>query len=269
MVSIVSRVQQDTILTALTRTSKKAASALTELSTGLRSGANDAVTLGRIQQIQAQISGIDTANSNITVTSSMLQTAEGGLNQTMSQLQSLRSYAVAASSATLSGTERASLQLGANVMLASIDSTASSTIFNNQGLIDGSFGTQMVQVGPNSGDQIAVTLSGARTSDLGLSSFSLGSVSSSTAAINAVDSAIAAVSSQIADAASAAVRMESAYTTNQTTALNLTAATSNLGDSDLAEITARVQQLSIQQQAQTLLLKVESKTKRTLISTLL
>lgn len=268
MISLLSRVQQDTITNSLSRTSKEAAAALKELSTGLRASGADSVTLGRIQQIEAQITGIDAANNNIATASSMLETAEGGMNEIASQLQTLRSYAVAASDASLSASERAGLSLAASTVMSSIDSAASGTVFNNTSLLDGSFGTQTVQIGPNSGDQITASIAGVRTSDLGLGDISFSSASSAQTAIDSIDAAISTLSTQRSAVGSALTSLESAHQTNTTTSINLSSAVSNLGDTDLAALASRVELLALKQKAQTLLLKAETEQKRMVVSTL-
>ncbi|MGI9309783.1 MAG: flagellin [Gammaproteobacteria bacterium] len=143
---------------------------LERLSTGLRinSAKDDAAGLAISERFTTQIRGLNQAVRNANDGISLAQTAEGALAELNNNLQRIRELAVQSANATNSSSDRAALDQEVQQRLAEIDRIATQTAFNDQTLLDGSFGNASFQVGANVGQTISVTLnSSMRTLSIG------------------------------------------------------------------------------------------------------
>ncbi len=143
---------------------------LERLSTGLRinSAKDDAAGLAISERFTTQIRGLNQAVRNANDGISLAQTAEGALSELNNNLQRIRELAVQSANATNSASDRAALDQEVQQRLAEIDRIATQTAFNDQTLLDGTFGNASFQVGANVGQTIAVTLnSSMRTLSIG------------------------------------------------------------------------------------------------------
>ena len=113
---------------------------LAKLSSGLRinTAADDAAGLAISEKMRGQISGLDQASSNAQDSISLLQTAEGALDESTSILQRMRELAVEASSDTLTDSDRTDIQSEFDELIEEIDRIAQTTQFNTKNLLDGS-----------------------------------------------------------------------------------------------------------------------------------
>jgi flagellin len=143
---------------------------LQRLSSGLRinSAKDDAAGLAISERFTAQIRGLNQAARNANDGISLAQTAEGALAEVTNNLQRIRELAVQSANATNSTSDRQALQAEVDQLVAEIDRVALQTNFNNVRLLDGSFASQVFQVGANAGETISVeSITSARSSDLG------------------------------------------------------------------------------------------------------
>ncbi len=133
---------------------------LERLSTGLRinSAKDDAAGLAISERFTTQIRGLNQAVRNANDGISLAQTAEGALGELTNNLQRIRELAVQSANATNSASDRAALDQEVQQRLAEIDRIATQTAFNDQTLLDGTFGNAAFQVGANVGQTISVTL---------------------------------------------------------------------------------------------------------------
>ncbi|MEL1136140.1 flagellin [Desulfitobacterium sp. THU1] len=124
----------------LTTNNANNSKSLEKLSSGLRinRAGDDAAGLAISEKMRGQIRGLDQAGRNAQDSISMIQTAEGALNETHSILQRMRELAVQASNDTNSTTDRGEIQKEINQLTDEIDRIANTTEFNTQKLIDGS-----------------------------------------------------------------------------------------------------------------------------------
>jgi len=146
------------------------ATSLQRLSSGLRinSARDDAAGLAISERFTAQIRGLDQAARNANDGISLAQTAEGALAQVTNNLQRIRELAVQSANATNSTSDREALQAEVDQLAAEIDRVATQTNFNGVSLLDGSFTSQVFQVGANAGETITVdSIASARASALG------------------------------------------------------------------------------------------------------
>jgi flagellin len=143
---------------------------MTRLSSGLRinSAADDPAGYAIAQQMTTQVNGMSQAGRNANNAVSLLQTGEGALTQVTDNLQNIRELAVEAADATNSATDRSALNQQVQQDLQQIDQIASTTQFNGQNILDGSFGQANFQVGANVGDTVGINLStSVRTASIG------------------------------------------------------------------------------------------------------
>ena len=124
----------------LSSTSTKMEKSIAKLSSGLRinSASDDAAGLAISEKMRSQISGLNRAKLNAQDGMSMVQTAEGGLNETESIIQRMRELAIQASNDTLTSNDRLEIQKEINQLSSAIDDIADSTEFNTKKLLNGS-----------------------------------------------------------------------------------------------------------------------------------
>ena len=124
---------------ALNSTNEALQKSINKLSTGLRinTAADDAAGLAISEKMRAQIRGLDMAVRNAQDGISMIQTAEGALNETHSIIQRMRELAVQAANDTLTANDRQVIQLEIDQLKEEVDRIASTTQFNKKKLLDG------------------------------------------------------------------------------------------------------------------------------------
>ncbi len=125
---------------ALNSTNEALQKSINKLSTGLRinTAADDAAGLAISEKMRAQVRGLDMAVRNAQDGISMIQTAEGALNETHSILQRMRELAVQAANDTLTANDRQVIQAEIDQLKEEVDRIASTTQFNKKKLLDGS-----------------------------------------------------------------------------------------------------------------------------------
>ncbi len=134
------------------------ATSMERLSSGLRinSAKDDAAGLAIANRMTAQINGMDQAVRNANDGISLAQTAEGALGEVTNNLQRIRELAVQSSNATNSSSDRTALNSEVNQLVSEIDRVSKQSDFNGTKLLDGSFNSQLFQVGANAGQTISV-----------------------------------------------------------------------------------------------------------------
>ncbi len=144
---------------------------LEQLSSGNRinTAADDPAGLAISQQMQSQIGGLNQAYQNSQSGISLLQTADGALGQIQNILQSMRSLASEAATATMNSTDTQNLQVEMNQYAQEITQITNTTQFNDINLLAGGFQNQNIQVGANQGQSLAISLSAADAYSLGVS----------------------------------------------------------------------------------------------------
>ena len=145
----------------LANSQKSLATSLKRLSSGLRinNAADDPAGLAISDRFTTQINGLTQASRNANDGISLAPTAEGALQQVTKNLQSIRQVAVESADSTNSASDRQALDAQVQQDIAEIKRIATQTSFNNQNLLDGTFGNATFQVGANVGQTISVGLS--------------------------------------------------------------------------------------------------------------
>ena len=151
----------------LSTTANQFAKSVEKLSSGLRinRAADDAAGLAISQKLDAQVNGLNQAQRNAQDGISMVQTAEGALNETHTMLQRMRELSVEASNSTLSVTDASSVNDEMQALKSEINRVAGATTFNGQYLLTGTLGGNTVD--PTSTAKAGVTLTGVLTNTEG------------------------------------------------------------------------------------------------------
>ena len=134
------------------------ATTIQRLSSGLRinSAKDDAAGLAISERFSTQIRGLDVAVRNANDGISLAQVAEGSLTEIGNNLQRIRELSVQSANATNSSSDRAALNAEVKQLAAEIDRVAKQADFNGTKLLDGTFTSQLFQVGANAGQAIAI-----------------------------------------------------------------------------------------------------------------
>ena len=220
--------------------------ALEQLSSGVRinNASDDAAGYVISQDLAGQVSGYKQATANAQDAISLVQTAEGALNETTAILQRIRTLSVEAANATTDSTGLAAIKQEVDQSIQELDNIAASTKYGTLSLF-GSGGSQAMftfQVGAEPGQVIAVQVSGANSAALGVSNldsfFSIVSATNfsfSSAMISAIDAAINTVSSLEGSLGAYQNELQHAINNLNVGTQNLSAAESTIRDTDMAQ----------------------------------
>ena len=224
------------------------------LSTGLRisTAADDAAGLAISERLRSQVRSLDQAKRNANDGISLVQTAEGALNEVSSILTRLRELAVQSSNGSVSNQDKETLDTEFQSLVNEVNRIGRSTEFSGIKLLDGSSSSVSFQVGfgTTTGiDTIEVSLSAALSTTLGLNSLDIGSGGAFTTAITSIDDAINSVSSLRGTLGAVQNRLGSTINNLAITVENLSAAESRIRDVDVAFETSQLTRNSILQQA--------------------
>jgi flagellin len=241
----------------LTSNTGSAQKNMEKLSSGLRinRAGDDAAGLSISEKMRGQIRGLEQASRNAQDGISLIQTAEGALNETHSILQRMRELAVQASNDTNVTADRTAIGEELTQLQTEITRISDETEFNTQKLIQAT-GTYNFQVGANASQTIALTINAMDASSLGLTTAAIGVASSGAAqsAITAINTAIETVSEERSKLGSVQNRLEHTINNLNTGAENLTAAESRIRDVDMAkEMMAFTKNNILSQAAQSML----------------
>jgi flagellin len=153
----------------LTKSSMAQQNAMARLSSGLRinSAKDDAAGLAISDRMTSQTRGLAVAVRNAGDGISLAQTAEGALGSIGTNLQRIRELALQSANGSNTAVDRKAIQVEVQQLKDEIQSISDRTNFNGKKLLDGSFGSTTLQTGANVGENINVSLSGARTDQLG------------------------------------------------------------------------------------------------------
>ena len=148
-----------------------------KLSSGYRinRAADDAAGLSISEKLRSQIRGLDKAASNSQDGISLVQVAEGALNETHSILQRMNELATQAANDTNTSSDRDALQQEMDQLTSEIDRIRSTTQFNSMNLLDGTFTGKNLQVGALSGQSISISIGNMNASSLKISGLKVSS----------------------------------------------------------------------------------------------
>lgn len=236
----------------LVNTTDRLGKSLQRLSSGLRisRAADDAAGLGISEQFRAEIRSLQQAQRNANDGISLLQIAEGALNETSSILIRLRELAIQSANGTLGPSERATVDLEFQGLLAEVDRIASITEFNGLLILQsGAPITFQIGTGAGADDRFTVSAVNATASAIGINGLAVSSASGALTALGLLDSAVGLVASLRASFGTAQNRLESAIRSIAIAVENTAAADSRLRDVDFASETAELTRNQVLQQA--------------------
>lgn len=225
--------------------------AMQRLSSGLRinSAKDDPAGQAIANRMTAQIKGMNQAIRNTNDGISMVQTAEGTLNQINDNLQRIRELSVQAANGTNAPSDLASIQGEIDQRLEEIERLAGQSNFNGIGLL-GSDKTLNIQVGANAGNVIGVRFEAMSLQALGLEGFSVLNDGSATEnPLTAMDDALKRVDRQRSYMGAVQNRFESVIDGLNSNIINTSAARSRIQDTDYAQEVSNLIRAQILQQA--------------------
>lgn len=157
-------------------TNKSRAKFSEKLSSGykINRSADDAAGLSISEKMRRQVRGLTQASANAADGISCVQTAEGALNEVHDMLQRMGELAVKATNDTLTLSDRQYITMEVRQLMNEIDRIQSTTTFNEQNLLDGSFKNKEIQVGAETGQHITINIGNICTNDLIASALSKG-----------------------------------------------------------------------------------------------
>src|SRR5690625_479265 len=202
---------------------------------GINKAGDDAAGLAISEKMRGQIQGLEMASKNAQDGISLIQTAEGALNETHSIHQRMRELAVQSSNDTNTDEDRAELQAEVEQLTAEITRISDQTEFNTQTLLNGEVTDMVFHIGANEGQNITVSIESMSANGLGLENISISEQSTADAAITTINEAIEQVSSQRSELGAVQNRLEHTINNLGTSAENLTAAESRIRDVDMAK----------------------------------
>jgi len=155
---------------ALTKNNRELSVAMERLSTGSRinSAKDDAAGLAISTRMTSQTRGLSMAIRNANDGISLLQTSEGALDEVTGALQRMRELAVQAVNGTNNASDRAALDAEVQQLKSEIDRIATTTEFNNQKILDGSFKNKTLQIGDKADQSMQISIGSIQTRDLGM-----------------------------------------------------------------------------------------------------
>jgi len=247
---------------------------LERLSSGLRinGAADDAAGLAISQKMLGQVNGLDQASRNSQDGISLLQTAEGGLNETQNILQRMRELAVQGANDTLTTADRQNIADELNQLSSEIDRISNNTDFNTKKLLDGSLaaGGLTFQVGANASQTFNVTVATASAAALTVDGGNI-EVSDAAAAsqtIQNLDDAIAEVSRSRSQLGAYINRLQHTITNLGVQSENISAAKSRISDLDMAREVVSMSKNQILSQSATAMLAQANQSSQGVLSLL-
>ncbi|MBK8201966.1 MAG: flagellin FliC [Bdellovibrionales bacterium] len=240
----------------LVNTNRAMDQSLARLSSGFRinQAADDAAGLAISENLRAQIRGLGQANRNAQDGVSLVQIAEGGLNEVSAMMIRLRELAIQAASDTIGDVERKFLDVEYQQLKSEIQRIAEVTSFNGYDLLNGTGGVMDIQVGVNNDpfkDRISFNTSAANSSleALGITAESVATKEQAQMSLSAVDIGMVSVNAMRANFGAMQNRLQSTINNLNIAHENLSAANSRIRDSDVAAESAELTRNSILTQA--------------------
>ena len=211
-----------------------------KLSSGYRvnRAADDAAGLTISEKMRSQIRGLNKASDNAQDGISLIQTAEGALNEAHSILQRMNELATQSANDTNTTSDRTAIQKEINALTSELDRIASTTQFNTQNLLDGTFSGKKLQVGALQNQKISIKITTMNAKGIGITAGTNNKVDTFTnagAAMKVFHNAISKVSTMRSDLGALQNRLEHTVANLDNVAENTQTAESRIRDTDMAE----------------------------------
>jgi flagellin len=254
----------------LTNSSK--AKSTEKLSSGYRvnRAADDAAGLAISEKMRRQVKGLTQASRNAQDGISCVQTAEGALTEVHDMLQRMNVLANQASNDTMTSADRGYLDQEVQALISEIDRVATTTTFNEQNLLDGTFTKKNLQVGAEKSQFIAINITKMDSTGIGVNAIKVSGTDNGNAqtALSTIKTALASVSSQRADLGAIQNRLEHTIKNLDNVVENTTAAVSQIRDTDMASEMVAFSNANILAQAGTSMLAQANQSNQNVLSLL-
>ncbi|MDD6135776.1 MAG: flagellin [Lachnospiraceae bacterium] len=223
--------------------------------------ADDAAGLSISEKMRNQIRGINQAVKNSEDGVSLIQTAEGNMNEIHSILQRMGELATKAANDVNDTDDRTTIDDEMKQLVTEINSIASKAEFNGTKLLDGNFTGKQLQVGAKSGENMQIDITAMTATGLGVDALKVSTHADASASMSTITSAIKSVSG--ARSKLGAIQNRLGYTINnlENYSENLTSAESQIRDTNMAtEMTNYTKNNILQQAAQSMLAQANQST---------
>jgi flagellin len=245
-----------------------------KLSSGykINRAADDAAGLAISEKMRRQVRGLTQASANAQDGISVVQTAEGALQEVQDMLQRMSELTTKASNDTLKSDDRAYISQEIAALTSEIDRVQSTTAFNDQMLLDGTFTSKSLQIGSENGQMIAIDICQMDSTSLGVDGIKdlVTSTSGSdiTAGISTIKAAITSVSEQRSKLGALQNRLEHTIKNLDNIAENTQSAEAEIRDTDMATEMVRFSNANILAQAGQSMLAQANQQKQGILSLL-
>lgn len=237
----------------LTKTQNALGTSMSRLSSGMRinRAADDAAGLAISENMRADIRSMGQAERNANDGVSLLQTAEGGMNEVSGILTRMRELAMQSSTDTVGNTERGYAQQEFAALSAEITRISEVTNFNGTKLLDGSASSIQFQVGVDNttNDSLTASIAAMDATTLGVGAIDISTKAGAQGALGTIDTAIQNVSGARAGIGALENRLQVTISNLGTARENTSAANSRIRDADIAEESAGLTRSNILMQA--------------------
>ena len=258
---------------ASTSATSMLADAMQQLSTGsqINSAADNAAGLAISTSMTSQINGLNQGIKNSNDGISLAQTAQGSLTEVTNMLQRVRDLAVQSANGTYQASDRTDMQSEVTSLNTQITSILSNTKFNGNALFSTTSGTNLtfsIQAGANSGDTVTLTsqaINGHLASATGLD---VTTAAAANTTIGNVDTLLGQVSSTNASFGAGQNQLQSAVNNMTSDVTNLSAAKSQITDTDYSAETTKLAKAQILSQASTAMLAQANQSQQSVLSLL-
>ena len=228
---------------------QRLATSIERISSGIRinRGADDAAGLAISEGLRSDIRALRQATRNANDGMSLVNVAEGALNEQSSILIRLRELASQAATGTVGSTERATIQLEFSALRDELTRIAATTEFNGTGLIDGTLASSvastshtLIQIGIDSSADSRIDLNDSLSLDavtastLGIATLSVTASAEALTALSVIDTAIASVTASRGKVGAVQNRLQRSVSALSISSENLQAAESSIRDADIA-----------------------------------
>lgn len=211
-----------------------------KLSSGykINRAADDAAGLTISEKMRSQIRGLNKASDNAQDGISLIQVAEGALNESHSILQRMNELATQAANDTNTTSDRTAIQKEVDALTTELDRIASTTQFNTQNLLDGTFKAKNLQVGALNGQKISITITTMNAKAIGITAGTSNKVdtfSNAGKAMSTFQAAISKVSTMRSALGALQNRLEHTVSNLDNISENTSSAESRIRDTDMAD----------------------------------
>ncbi|WP_314587537.1 flagellin [Paenibacillus terrigena] len=210
--------------------------------------ADDAAGLSISEKMRTQIRSLNQAQANVQDGVSLVQTAEGAMNEVSDMLSRMKELATKANNGTYNTSDLDAINKEFTALGDAIDNVATKTTFNGIKLLDNS-NTVKIQMGDNEADKITVTLQ-----DIQKTKLAINVSAEATGTMKAIDDAIGTVNTARSSFGAVQNQLEHTFNNLGATTENLQAAESRIRDTDMAKEMMNYTKLNILQQASTSML---------------